>query len=111
MWRLRNLGCYADVSRRHELSLSALDEGAMVATWNAAPQANRALATVSDELRFTYANGMSFEARTGLALTELGRRLQGIGWLDLHEAVWLEGKWNLKGSLVQRRLVTVEEEG
>ena len=164
MWRLRNLGCYADTSRRHELSRLALDQGAMVATWNAMPEANRALArriaerrlnlwpkgqvvgskawaavrfkrpmrtwegeapraaefrravdralaTVSEELRFTYADGMSFEARTGLALGELGRRLEGIGWLDMHEAVWLEGKWTLKGGLVQRRLLAPEDEG
>ena len=164
MWRLAKVGCYADASSRHELSRLALEQGAMVATWNAAPEANRALArriaeqrlrrwprgqvvgseawaavrfespvqdwdgeapraaefrravdralaTVSDELRFTYAAGMSFEARTGLALAELGRRLEAIGWLDLHEAVWLEGRWTVKGALVQRRLVPAEEEG
>ena len=164
MWRLRNLGCYSDTSRRHELSRLAFDQGAMVATWNAAPGANRALArqiaerrlnqwprgqvvgseawaavrferptlewegeapraadfrraidralaTVSDELRFTYTDGLSFEARTGLALAEVGRRLEGIGWLDMHEAVWLQGKWTLKGSLVQRRLVAATEGG
>ena len=164
MWRLRNLGCYANPSRRHELSGLALGEGAMVATWNAVPEANRALArriaerrlnlwpkgrvvgneawaavrferpvrmwegeapraaefrravdralaTVSDELRFGYANGMSFEARTGLALAELGQRLEGIGWLDMQEAVWLGGKWTLKGALVQRRQVVSEEGG
>ena len=164
MWRLRNLGCYADTSRRHELSQLAYEQGAMVATWKAAPGANRAmarqiaerrlelwpkgqvvgseawaavrferpvhewegeapraaefrrsidraLATVSDELRFSYSDGLSFEARTGLALAELGRRLEGIGWLDMHEAVWLEGKWTVKGGLVQRRLVSANEEG
>ena len=164
MWRLMNVGCYADASRRHELSPLALEQGAMVATWNTVPETNRALArriaehrlghwpkgqvvdseawaavrferpvrewegeapraaefrraidralaTVSEELRFTYADGMSFEAHTGLALADLGRRLEGIGWLDMHEAVWLEGKWLVKGALVQRRLVPAEEEG
>ena len=164
MWRLKNVGCYADASRRHELSRLALEQGAMVAKWNAAPEANRALArqiaerrlrrwprgqvvgseawaavrfespvqdwdgeapraaefrravdralaTVSDELRFTYADGMSFEARTGLALAEVGRRLDGIGWLDMYEAVWLDGQWTVKGALVERRLVPAEEEG
>ena len=164
MWRLMNVGCYADASRRHELSRLALEQGAMVATWNTVPEANRALArqvaerrllrwpkgqvvdseawaavrfespvrewegeapraaefrravdralaTVSDELRFSYAEGMSFEARTGLALAELGRRLEGVGWLDMHEAVWLDGRWYLKGALVQRRQVPAQEEG
>ena len=164
MWRLTNIGCYADASSRHELSRLALEQGAMVAKWNAAPEANRALArqiaerrlrrwprgqvvgseawaavrfespmqdwdgeapraaefrraidralaTVSDELRFTYADGMSFEARTGLALAEVGRRLDGIGWLDMYEAVWLDGQWTVKGALVERRLVPAEEEG
>ena len=164
MWRLMNIGCYADASSRHDLSRLALEQGAMVAKWNAAPETNRALArqiaerrlrrwprgqvvgseawaavrfespvldwdgeapraaefrravdralaTVSDELRFTYADGMSFEARTGLALAEVGRRLDGIGWLDMHEAVWLDGQWTVKGALVQRRLVPTEEEG
>ena len=164
MWRLTNVGCYADASSRHELSRLALEQGAMVVKWNAAPEANRALArqiaerrlrrwprgqvvgseawaavrfespvldwdgeapraaefrrsvdralaTVSDELRFTYAEGMSFEARTGLALAEVGRRLEGIGWLDMHEAVWLDGQWTVKGALVERRLVPAEEEG
>lgn len=164
MWRLTNVGCYADAASRYELSGLALEQGAMVAKWSAAPEANRALArqiaeqrlrrwprgqvvgseawaavrfespvqdwdgevpraadfrravdralaTVSDELRFIYADGMSFEARTGLALAELGRRLEGIGWLDMHEAVWLKGQWSVKGALVQRRLVPAEEEG
>ncbi len=164
MWRLTNVGCYADASSRYEISHLALEEGAMVAKWSAAPEANRALArqiaerrlrrwprgqvvgseawaavrfdrpvrewdgeaprgvefrravdralaTVSDELRFTYSDGMSFEARTGLALAEVGRRLEGIGWLDMHEAVWLKGQWTVKGGLVQRRLVPAEEEG
>ena len=164
MWRLRNVGCYADASQRHEFSRLALEQGAMVATWNTVPESNRALArriaerrlnrwprgqvvgseawaavrfvspvqdwegdapraaefrravdralaTVSDELRFTYSDGMSFEARTGLALAELGQRLQDIAWLDMHEAVWLDGHWTVKGALVQRRLVPTEEEG
>ena len=163
MWRLKNVGCYADASLRHELSTLAPEQGAMVATWSTVPEANRALArriaerrlgawprgqvvdgeawaavrfeskvqswegeapraaefrravdralaTVSDDLRFTYADGMTFEARTGLALSELGRRLEGIEWLDMREAVWLEGRWTLRGSLVQRRPVSVEQE-
>ena len=163
MWRLKNIGCYADASHRHELSTLAPDQGAMMATWSTVPEANRALArriaerrlgawprgqvlggeawaavrfespvqswegeapraaefrravdralaTVSDELRFTYADEMTFEARTGLALSELGRRLEGIEWLDMREAVWLEGRWTVRGSLVRRRPVTVEQE-
>ena len=164
MWRLTNVGCYADAAQRHDLSRLALEEGAMVARWDAVPEANRALArqiaehrlgrwprgrvvggeawaavrfespvqdwegegpraaefrravdralaTVSDDLRFTYSDGMSFEARTGLALAEVGRRLEDVEWLDLHEAVWLEGQWTVKGALVQRRLVPAEGEG
>ena len=71
---------------------------------------DRALATVSDDLRFTYADEMTFEARTGLALSELGSRLEGIEWLDMREAVWLEGRWTVRGSLVRRRPVTLEQE-
>ena len=164
MWRLMNVGCYADASSRRELSALALAQGAMVATWNTVPETNRALArqvaerrlrrwpkgqvmnseawaavrferplrewdgeapraaefrraidralaTVSDELHFTYTDGLSFEARTGVALAELGRRLEGIGWLDMHEAVWLDGRWHVKGALVQRRQVPVEGGG